>query len=372
MRNTDLQTPTPKKRYLSVDMVRGFAMAFVVGGVTLVKDFADLLPWDDLSDFIITQWTHAPWDGIRLGETFTLLLFISGMSVALHGKSTGKLEKITAKKLLYRTLQLILLGMVYNGLFNFDFANLRYCSVLFRIGGAVALASIIFYKTTTQRARILWVSGILTVYGVLSLVLVAPDAAGASPLTMEGNFGCWLDRTLLGAHCSAPRYAPEGIVGTRVATSTALIGAIVGGFITDERYNDNKRIFVLIGTGFAMCIAAYLLCDIIPVNKKLWSSTYVLMLTGVSMVIFAAFYCIVEKWRFTFGLKWLISLGRNSIAAYFVHRIFDFTAASKFFLSGLCRYLPDYMTTPLIDIGAFVLLVGLFCFLDKKKIYIKV
>ena len=372
MNNTELQTPAPKKRYLSVDIVRGFAMAFVVGGVTLVMDFANLLPWNDLADFIITQWTHAHWDGIRLGETFTLLVFISGMSVALHGKSTGKLEKKTMKKLLLRTLQLIVLGIIYNGLFNLDFANMRYCSVLFRIGGSVALASIIFYKTTTQRARILWVTGILTVYAVLSLVLVAPDAAGASPLTMEGNFGCWLDRTLLGAHCYDPLYDPEGIVGTLAATSTALIGAIVGGFITDERYSDNKRILVIVGVAIAMCVVAYLLRGIIPVNKKLWSSTYVLMLTGVSMLIFAAFYRIVEKWKFTFGLKWLISLGRNSIAAYFVHRIFDFTSASEFFLGGLCRYLPTYMTKPLIDIGAFVILVGIFCFLDKKKIYFKV
>lgn len=372
MNNTELQTPAPKKRYLSVDIVRGFAMAFVVGGVTLVMDFANLLPWNDLADFIITQWTHAHWDGIRLGETFTLLVFISGMSVALHGKSTGKLEKKTMKKLLLRTLQLIVLGIIYNGLFNLDFANMRYCSVLFRIGGSVALASIIFYKTTTQRARILWVTGILTVYAVLSLVLVAPDAAGANPLTMEGNFGCWLDRTLLGAHCYDPLYDPEGIVGTLAATSTALIGAIVGGFITDERYSDNKRILVIVGVAIAMCVVAYLLRGIIPVNKKLWSSTYVLMLTGVSMLIFAAFYCIVEKWKFTFGLKWLISLGRNSIAAYFVHRIFDFTSASEFFLGGLCRYLPTYMTKPLIDIGAFVILVAIFCFLDKKKIYFKV
>ncbi len=192
----------PSQRLYSLDALRGFDMFWIMGGEEIFHTIAKATGspfWKVLSD----QFEHPDWNGFHFYDLiFPLFLFIAGVATPY---SIGKeLEKGTPRRQLLirvirRGLILVLLGIIYNNRLKIQpVENIRFCSVLGRIGLAYMFANII-YLYTKQRAQIVWFVSLLIGYWVLLLCTSAPGFHHGD-LTVEGNFASYVDRSLLPAN----------------------------------------------------------------------------------------------------------------------------------------------------------------------------
>jgi predicted acyltransferase len=192
---------------------------------------------------------------------------------------------------------------------------------------------------------------------------------------LEGNLVGYIDRLITpGKLLTKDIFDPEGLLSTVPAVVTALLGMLTGTFVKqpDSKINGNRKtVYMLVGA-VAMAVIAILWNQVFPVNKKLWTSSFVMAAGAYSLGLFALFYYIIDvrKWQ-----KWTLFfrvIGLNSITIYLAQRIFKFDSISKFFLSGLASKLPEQWSTLLLQCG-FVAVSWLFLyFLYKKKVFLKV
>ena len=134
------------KRLLSLDALRGFDMFFLMGGGALLLSLSSFLP-ENISTALVEQMGHKEWHGFAFYDLiFPLFLFLAGVSFPFSLAKMGKNKSRMLFKIVRRALLLIFLGVLYNGLLNLDFENLRYASVLGRIGLAWAVAALIYLK----------------------------------------------------------------------------------------------------------------------------------------------------------------------------------------------------------------------------------
>ena len=351
-------------------------MLFIMGGAGLLAALAQWMPCD-LTEALAEQMSHVEWDGLRHHDTiFPLFLFIAGISFPFSlQKQLEKGKSMTSiyLKIVRRGLMLVLLGMVYGGLLNFNFDTQRIPSVLGRIGLAWMFAALIF----TATGRKLWpkvavVPVILIAYWLVSAFVHAPDVSpSVEPLTREGNIACYIDRTLLGAHCYRPDYDPEGLFSTIPAICTAMLGMLTGLFVQRSKPTSRTALALLVaGIVFALAGAAWNV--IYPINKALWSSSFVLAVAGYSLVMFALFYYIIEvlgwrKWSLFFTV-----IGMNSITIYLAQRFINFSYTSERLFSGLVKLMPDNSQAFFTQL-AYIAVCWLFLyFLYRKRVFLKV
>ena len=365
-----------KKRLLSIDTLRGLDMLLIMGLSTLIVSLCNLFPGG--SDFwLARQMSHADWNGLTIMDmVFPIFLFVAGLSFPFSyagqvekGRTSGQIHR----KILVRCLLLILLGIVYNGFFNFRFPQ-RYASVLARIGLAWMFAALLYVHCKTK-VRIAVAAVLLVGYGLLITFVGAPDApAGAAPLTQDGCLNGWIDRLLLPGKCFYGNFDPEGLLGVIPATVTAMLGMFTGEFVRlpEEKCSGGKKTLWMLGAA-AVLIAVGLLWSLsLPLNKKLWTSTFVLVVGGISVALYALVYYLVEvkgwtKWTFFFRV-----IGLNSITIYMLQRIVPFGEVSGFFLNGTAGLLPEAWGAVLLAVGYILVCWLLLYFLWKKKVFLKV
>lgn len=362
---------------MSLDALRGFDMLFIMGFAGLVTAVAHLFP-GGVSDWFIAQMGHAQWDGLFHHDTiFPLFLFIAGVSFPYSfakqqeaGASRGKIHW----KIFRRALVLILLGLVYNGLFRLQLDTLRFPSVLARIGLAWMFAALLFVHFGV-RTRAVIAAVILLGYGFFCQFVGAPDApAGASPLSYEGCYAGYIDRMTLVPHMIGTTLDPEGILSTLPAIVTAMLGMFTGEFIRrqDNTLTGAKKAAYMAGAAVVLIGIGLLWNEFVPINKKLWSSSFVCTVGGYSLAMLALFYYLIDvrgyrKWTLFFRV-----IGLNSITIYMAQRMINFSFTSKFFLGGLASLLPESGAEVLYSAG-YVAVCWLFLyFLYRQKIFLKV
>ena len=363
------------KRLLSLDALRGFDMLFIMGFSSLVRAICALFP-NGKDCYLAQTMTHVKWDGLYHHDTiFPLFLFIAGISFPFSyakqtagGLSHGKMYV----KVIRRMLILVALGVVYNGFFKMDFATLRICSVLGRIGLAWGLAAILYMNFNTKiRAYIS--AAILIGYWLILCYVPAPDANGAAALSLEGNMVGYIDRLITpGRLLRNGIFDPEGLFSTLPAVVTAMLGMFTGEFVRKEGIDGSKKAGYM-GLASLAILAVGLLWSLeFPINKALWSSSFVLVVGSYSLAMFALFYFIIDvkgwkKWTLPF-----VVIGMNSITIYMAQRIIPFKQISGFFLGGIASKMPEHWSAVLLSTG-FVLVSWLFLyFLYRKKIFLKV
>lgn len=403
----------PSGRLDALDALRGFDMFFIAGGGGLFKALAlatgipCLVWWGE-------QMTHVPWHGfVAYDMIFPLFLFIAGISFPFslnksrsQGKSRGQILGSIAK----RAALLVFLGLIYNGLLQFDFENLRMASVLGRIGLAWMFAALLYYFLGARGAGI-GIVVILLSYWAVFLLFIAPDApAGADRFSMEGNIVSYLDRLItpgkllygyapvydaagtlidqvptalykLKNDPLALQYArehlvhdPEGLAATWPAIATALMGMLAGWFMQMKSnfWKGWKKALVLALAG-GLCVGLGWFWDAsFPINKNLWTSSFVLFVGGLSLLLFAVFYTIVDvigwkKWAFFFRV-----IGLNSIAIYLGQKIIGVSVTSKFLFGGIVAMAPEVWQDVLVNaFYAFTCWLFLY-FMYKNRWFLKV
>ncbi|MBR6859595.1 MAG: DUF5009 domain-containing protein [Bacteroidales bacterium] len=365
-----------KKRLLSIDTLRGMDMLLIMGLSTLIVSICRLFPGG--ADFwLARQMSHVDWNGLAIMDmVFPVFLFIAGLSYPFSYASQvekGRTSWQIHRKIFVRCLALIALGIVYNGFFNLRFPQ-RYASVLGRIGLAWMFAALL-YVHCRPKARIVIATALLVGYGLLITFVGAPDApAGAGPLTQDGCLNGWIDRLLLPGRRYNGNFDPEGLLGVIPATVTAMLGMFTGEFIRlpEEKYSGGKKTLLMLGAAVVLIAIGLLWSLSLPLNKNLWTSTFVLVVGGISVALYAVVYYVVEvkgrqKWTFPFRV-----IGLNSITIYMQQQIVPMREISSFFLGGTAALLPEAWGAVLLAVGYIAVCWLLLYFLWKKKVFLKV
>jgi len=364
------------KRLHSLDALRGFDMFWIMGGGSIFIALATLTGWP-LFKIIAYNLEHVEWHGFVFYDMiFPLFLFVAGVSFPFsyakryHGPEN---RKDLYKHIFKRGLLLVLLGIIYNNSVSFDFANMRYGSVLGHIGLAWMFAALI-YVNTSLRYRIIWFWGIIIVYYLVMVLFPATDLGATDPFSMEGSLVGYIDRILMPGRLYLKVHDPEGIFSTVPAIATALLGMLTGEFVMSAKFNDKRftKVIYMTIAGIVLIIIGQIWSLFFPINKNLWTSSFVCFVGGLSILLFVLFYLIIDvlnykKWTFFF-----VVIGVNSITIYLVHAVIDFGHTTKFLFGGFIALFPDNYAQLLGAIG-YVAVGWIFLYyLNKKKIYLKV
>lgn len=367
-----LQPLKTSSRIKSIDALRGFDMFFIIGGEEILKSLAKIWP-NSVTEQIALQLKHVGWQGFHF-EDLIWPLFLFLMGIVLPFSMSRRLTQAGSRRKIYRhiiirALTLIILGWLLRGLLNFDWQQMNWTSVLGRIGFCYALAAILVLNTN-WRVQAWIIVTILVLYYVMMKFIPVPGY-GAGDLSRAGSLARYVDNLLLPAG-NAFRFKDHSvsILGTLLATCSVLMGVIAGHWLRSSRTMHQKAKGLLVA-GIVCLIAGCLWNFSFPINKKLWTSSFVLFSGGWSLLLMALFYWLIdikkyEKWCFFF-----VVIGCNALAIYCSAAVINFSGIAEFFIQGILSY-AGILDILILAIGAMIVKWLFLYFLYKHKIFIKV
>mgnify|MGYP002386467637 FL=1 len=374
--NKQGKNETGPGRLYCLDALRGFDMFWITGGQKIVFALATVTGWP-LFDWMSSQMHHVEWNGFAFYDMiFPLFLFLAGVSMPYSFASRaarGDSRRMIYMHAVKRMLILVVLGMLVNRILEFDPDNLRFASVLGRIGIAWFLAAMIVLNAGI-RWQVAWFWSLLIIYCLLMLLVPVP-VFGAGDLSPEGNLAGFIDRLLLPGTMYTEFNEPEGILSTIPSVSTALLGVFTGHLLRLERgaLTGLKKAVIIIGAGIISLLLGILWGTFFPVNKNLWTSSFVLYAGGWSLMLLGLFYLVIDVWRIKKWAFFFVVIGMNSITIYVLqHRILRFDMIRDFFLEGIYDLSPA-MVQPFISALGYIAAVWIFLwFLWRKRIFLRV
>lgn len=365
---------SPSQRLYSLDALRGFDMFWIMGAEEIVHNLAKVTDSSFIEGFA-TQLTHPAWNGFHFYDLiFPMFLFMAGVATPYSlGKELdkGKSRDQLLFRVIKRGLILVLLGVIYNnGLELRPFAEIRFGSVLGRIGLAYMFANII-YLYTKQRGQIIWFCSLLIGYWLMLLFNSAPGFPHGD-LTMEGNFASYLDRLILPGRLYLGIHDPEGLISTIPAIGTGLLGIYAGNLLKNSPLTMQRKALQLFIMGVVSIILAQTWNLVFPINKNLWTSSFVLQVGGISLILLSLFYYVIDvrgykKWAFFFSV-----IGMNSILIYMAGGFIDWQYTTESIFQWLIQWVGDPYNTVMFAV-CFVLVQWAFLyFLYKKNVFLRV
>jgi len=362
-----------RTRLHSLDALRGFDMFWIIGGDALFRSLAEVTNWGWARAWA-AQLEHVEWAGFHFYDLiFPLFMFISGVAIPfslLAKAETAADRRPVYVKLVKRALLLVLLGLIHNHLTDLQFAAQRYASVLGQIGLAYLFAALIMLKVRGLGGRLAALAGILG--GVAALQLLVPvPGIGAGVLTPDGTINGWIDRLILPGRLYDTVFDPEGILCILSATSVTLMGALAGLVLKSAGIAALRKAAILAAAGMGLATAGYLLGGVYPIIKKAWTATFDLYAAGLSAILLALFYLVIDVWRLRKWSFFFRVIGLNSITIYMGRSMIDFGYTSRFWFGGLAG-LAGAAGVLVLEAGAILIewlvLFGLY----KKKVFLRV
>lgn len=357
---------TAAPRIASIDALRGVTLAFITGLDGVVLTALACMPDSPAVRAVRTQFHHVAWDGFHAEDLiFPLFVFIAGMMlpVTLGKLRTAGAGSLRAYGLLARRAALlVLLGVLYNtGRVSLEFGELRYGSVLGRIGLAGALAGLVVWHLRPSRWP--WVvAGVALGYSALLRF-------GGDSLERGKNLADKLDAMLMPGRLYQGNHDPEGLVSTLPAAATALAGAWAYHRMKSAATPSRVSVELLLCGGACLALgeaSAY----IVPINKHLWSGAFVFWTAGWSFLLLALFHAIIDR----VGLKaWsapFTAIGYNSLALYFAHEtgLLPFERIGEFLFGWAKSGMSPPVSAALGAGSTFLALVGVAMVLHRRQI----
>ena len=293
-----------KERLLSLDVFRGATIALMI----LVNDPGS---WSHVYGPLL----HADWHGLTPTDlVFPFFVFIMGVAISLPSPKTGEHRSQLLKKSIKRTFILFGIGLFLNAFPYFEIANLRIPGVLQRIALVFIACFVLYHYLSIKRIYQVGI-GLLVIYWVLMMFIPVPGY-GPANLDPDSNMGAWLDQVLMTGHMYKEFRDPEGLLSTLPSIVTGLMGILMGRYLftSEDKNAALVKIFVVAG----VVVLVSLIWDMhFPINKKIWTSSYVLMTGGLGIYCFAALYWLLDvqkiqgSWVFPFRV-----FGLNAITVY--------------------------------------------------------
>jgi predicted acyltransferase len=314
---------TRPERMVSLDVFRGATIA----GMILVNDPGS---WSH----IYPPLEHAEWNGWTPTDLiFPFFLFIVGVSLTLSFAtriSRGISRRALVLHVVRRSALIFFIGLFLNGFPEFDFGSIRIMGVLQRIALCYLAAGLLYLFTFHREAqageptrvranlRVTAIVALTLLVGYWALMTFVPvPGYGAGHLSKNDNLGAYIDRSLLGGHLweESKTWDPEGFLSTLPAVASLLIGILAGEWLRSDRAAARKTLG-LAAAGLAFLVAGRLLHPFFPINKNLWTSSFVLFTSGCAMLTLAACYWIVDVRGLRVWAKPFLVFGMNAILAY--------------------------------------------------------
>jgi predicted acyltransferase len=318
----------PGERLVSLDAFRGATIALMV----LVNDAGD-------GNYAYAPLRHAEWHGWTLTDAvFPSFLWIVGVALTLalaKRSASGASRSQLILQALKRAAILFALGLFIYAYPHFDLGTQRILGVLQRIAICYFIATVI-YLYTSWRGQVLCVAGLLISYWLIMAFAPVPNI-GSGFFDEERNFAHYIDQIVLGSHNyhNTKTWDPEGIVSTLPAIGTALLGVLAGQILKLKKTLAERTVWLFL-TGNILLTSGLILDQWLPINKKLWTSSFALLMAGLDFIAFAICLWLIDEigWkRITYPF---VILGRNAIAIYMVAELLSET------LSALHWHKPIY------------------------------
>jgi predicted acyltransferase len=380
------------KRLLSLDVLRGVTIAFM----SMVNNTGGSGAWREMR--------HAEWNGFTATDlVFPTFLFVVGVSIVFSTEARlkrGASRRELAWHAVRRACILFLLGIVVNGFPHFQLAHLRFYGVLQRIAICYLIVELFYLWDRHVWTKAVLVAATLIGYWILVQWVPVPGAGvpgrDVALLDKDQNIVAWVDRQLMPGHLyeDSPAHNardPEGLLSDIPAVGTTLIGLLTGLWLFSQRTLKRKTLGLAVAAGPCLALG-YFWAMWLPLNKKMWTSSYVLVAAGWSLLILAFLYWLMEErgWgREGAGRRlvwpWLV-FGTNAIIAYMISELlgpalemihFDSDGTREDALHSL--YVHIFMQVPDPGWRAFVFSAAYtaVCFvpvwmLYRKKIFVKI
>lgn len=295
----------PPSRLVSLDVFRGITIAAMI-----------LVNMAGVADQVYPLLLHADWHGCTPTDLiFPFFLFIVGVAMAFSlSKYIDNNSSITTesnpnyllnkknRKVLYwriirRSIILFALGLLLNGFWNYDFNNIRIMGILQRISLSYFFAALIILKLPKRRQYL--IAFLLLISYWIAMSLIPVPGYGIGNLTRDGNIGAYLDRLIIG---TAHLYKgdnfnslgdPEGLFSTIPAIVSVLFGYFTGEWLRKQPIKSRTSIGLVL-VGISCLIIGQVWGFWFPINKKLWTSSYVVFTTGWALLLLAACYELIE------------------------------------------------------------------------------
>ena len=352
-------------------------MFWIVGGDRLIRAWA---AWSgsETAGAIAEQFEHVEWEGFRFYDLiFPLFLFLVGTVLPFSlGKAAEQGRGAAYLRIARRVLLLFALGLLCNNVLQFDWERLRIAGVLQRIAICYGIAAVIVMNTST-RGRWIALGVILLGYWAL-MAGVAPPGGKAGDYSIEGNLAGWVDRNYLPGDIKKAYYGfgdNEGLLSTIPAVGTVLLGALAGGWLRSEK-GPWQKVAGLAAAGMLALIIGAVWSFWFPVIKNLWTSSFVLIAGGWSLLLLSVSYAVIDvlkfrRWAFPF-----VVVGVNAITIYVVPRFIDFDQISDFFLGGVSMLADRWVSgdfTPVAAAVGVLIAKWLFLFyLYRRRLFLRV
>jgi predicted acyltransferase len=376
-----LMTAT-NSRFTALDVFRGMTICFMI-----------IVNTPGNGDTTFSPLHHAKWHGFTPTDlVFPSFLFAVGNAMSFVLPKWDSLsQRIMLWKIFKRTLIIFLLGYlmywfpfvkrdVVGNIVGFPIDETRVFGVLQRIALCFGIAALIVYYCKTKTAVIL---SVLFLFAYWLLCYILSDAV--DPLSLQGNAGLRIDKWLLGEkhlyHGEGVAFDPEGLLSTLPAIVNVIAGYVVGKYV-QQKGNSYEGLTTLLLGGFILIFAAYCWNFSFPINKKLWTSSFVLLTVGLDCILIAAIIYVINFKHKTGWTYFFEVMGRNPL---FIYLLSEFAATLLYFFktdSKTSLYQWIYNTIFIHAgsyLGSFLFAVSfmLMCWLvgyllDKRKIYIRV
>ena len=361
-----------RDRIEAVDLLRGITIAAMI----MVNNPGT---WSHL----YAPLAHADWHGYTPTDLiFPFFLFIVGCSIAFAYRGKAPSAR-TYRKIVVRSLKLIALGIFLGAFlltppFFEPWASIRLPGVLQRIGLVFLFAAPLALHLRSRQIAVL-TAVLLVGYWVWMGVVPLPDGSLPTYERAPNNWAMYVDKLVFGSHTWQEDYDPEGLLSSLPALATCLIGVLTGRYLIGERQGKVRG--MLIG-GAALLVAGHLWGLVFPINKALWTSSFVLVTAGWALVVLAGIYYLSDVRGVRWGRLFLYA-GANALVLYFLSsffaKVFGLIKVGDTSLHGYLYqtvfdhdFLPDKLSSLLyaLVLVAFYLAVG--AYLYRRRVFIKV
>ena len=365
------------ERLLSIDVLRGFDMFFIIGGASLISALCSAFGFGD--GWLAGQMKHVEWAGFAHHDTiFPLFLFLAGVSWPFSlasQEAKGRAPWQIRLKALKRGVILFLFGLSFGGILKFK-PDFRLMSVLGFIGICWTVAALMFMQIRRASTRILTVALPLVGFWALLSFCIAPDApAGVDSYSLKGNIVSYLDRLVYPNHLLKKNvYEPESLFSVPNGAALAFIGMCIGSLLKNETLGKARKTALLSGWALVLLVlgAVFHLALGDQIIKKLWTTSFVLYASAYSTAMLALFHWLVDVKGFRAWTAPFMEIGRNSITIYLFMMLGIQGLLARFLFSGLSEWAGAPWTRVVMACAS--LFIGWFFvhFLHRRNIFLKV
>lgn len=302
------------QRLVSLDAFRGFTIAAMI----LVNNPGS---WEHVYPPLL----HAKWNGITPTDLiFPFFLFIVGVSIAFsYSKrlSQGDNKKKLVQKIINRSAKIFIVGVALNIILSLSIHDIRIAGVLQRIAIVFLVCSLIFLYSGWKTQAI--TAGTLLIFYWLTMSFIPTPGYEKVMFEPGINLAAWIDRILLPGHMWQETWDPEGLYSSIPAITTGITGMLAGKLIISE-LNQERKVSWLFTLGFIVAIIGYSWGWIFPVNKNLWTSSFVLFTSGIASMTLATMIFLVDINDYKKFAQIGVIFGANAITIYVLADLLTF------------------------------------------------